>query len=91
MPALGVYACHAEALSWRGLAVANIGFRPTFADGESHPTVEAHLLDFSGELYGQTVSLEFEARLRPEIKFPGVQALLEQIQRDILEARRLLA
>jgi riboflavin kinase/FMN adenylyltransferase len=91
MPAIGVYACHADTPGWRGQAVANIGFRPTFADGQARPTVEAHLLDFSGDLYGQTVSLDFVGRLRPEIKFSGVQALLEQIQRDILEARRLLA
>ena len=91
MPAVGVYACHAVALDWYGQAVVNIGFRPTFAGGEARPTVEAHLLDYSADLYGQTVSLEFVARLRPEIKFPGVPALLEQIQRDILEARRLLA
>ncbi len=91
MPAVGVYACHADAAGWHGQAVVNIGFRPTFAGGEARPTVEAHLLDYSGDLYGQTVSLDFVARLRREIKFPGVPALLEQIQRDIVEARRLLA
>ncbi len=90
-PALGVYACRAGAPGWHGQAVVNIGFRPTFDGGEARPTIEAHLLDFSGDLYGQTVALEFVARLRPEVKFPGVDALLAQIQRDILEARRLLA
>jgi riboflavin kinase/FMN adenylyltransferase len=90
-PAVGVYACRASAPGWQGLAVVNIGFRPTFVGGEARPTIEAHLLDFSGDLYGQTVSLDFVARLRPEIKFPGVAALLEQIQQDILTARRLLA
>ena len=89
-PALGVYACMAGAPGWQGQAVVNIGFRPTFEGGEARPTVEAHLLDFAGDLYGQTVSLDFVARLRPEIKFPGVEALLAQIQRDILEARRIL-
>jgi riboflavin kinase / FMN adenylyltransferase len=90
-PAIGVYACRAVVPGWRGLAVVNIGYRPTFAGGAAAPTVEAHMLDYSGDLYGQTVSLDFVARLRPEIKFPGVPALLEQIQRDILEARRLMA
>ena len=89
-PALGVYACLARAPGWQGQAVVNIGFRPTFEGGEARPTVEAHLLDYSGNLYGEIVSLDFVARLRPEIKFPGVEALLAQIQRDILEARRLL-
>jgi riboflavin kinase/FMN adenylyltransferase len=90
-PAVGVYACWADAPGWRGQAVVNIGFRPTFDGGEAHPTIEAHLLDFAGDLYGQAVSLDFVARLRPEIKFSGIAALLEQIQHDILEARRLLA
>src|SRR5579859_2104187 len=90
-PAVGVYACWASAPGWQGQAVVNIGFRPTFEGAEARPTVEAHLLDFSGNLYGQTVALDFIARLRPEIKFPGVEALLAQIQRDILQARRLLA
>jgi riboflavin kinase/FMN adenylyltransferase len=90
-PAVGVYACRASAPGWHGNAVINIGFRPTFDGGEARPTVEAHLLDFSGDLYGQTVSLDFIARLRPEIKFSGVEALLAQIQQDIVQARRLLA
>ncbi len=90
-PAIGVYACRASGPGWQGQAVVNIGFRPTFEGAEARPTVEAHLLDFSGDLYGKTVSLDFIARLRPEIKFPGVAALLAQIQRDILEARRILA
>jgi riboflavin kinase/FMN adenylyltransferase len=53
--------------------------------------VEAHLLEFNGDLYGQVVALDFIARLRPEIKFPGVEALLAQIHRDIEQARGLLA
>ncbi|MEP7359243.1 MAG: riboflavin kinase [Anaerolineales bacterium] len=52
--------------------------------------IEAHLLDFSGDLYGQPLTLEFIARLRPEQKFPGVEALLAQIQRDIATARQIL-
>jgi len=90
-PAVGVYACRAQAPGWQGQAVVNIGFRPTFEGGEARPTLEAHLWDFSGDLYGQTVSLDFIARLRPEIKFAGVDALLAQIQRDILSARSILA
>jgi riboflavin kinase / FMN adenylyltransferase len=90
-PAVGVYACRASGLGWQAQAVVNIGFRPTFEGDEPRPTVEAHLLDFSADLYGQTVALEFIARLRPEIKFPGIQALLAQIQKDILEARVILA
>ena len=90
-PAVGVYACRAQAPAWQGQAVVNIGFRPTFDGGEARPTVEAHLLDFSGNLYGQTVALEFIARLRSEIKFPGVDALLAQIRGDIVLARNILS
>jgi riboflavin kinase / FMN adenylyltransferase len=71
--------------------VVNIGFRPTFEGSEPRPIIEAHLLDFSGDLYGQRLSLDFVARLRPEMKFPGVDALLTQIKQDIMQARLLLA
>jgi riboflavin kinase/FMN adenylyltransferase len=53
--------------------------------------VEAHLLEFAGEIYGQSVSLDFVARLRSEVKFPGVEALLAQIRQDIAQARQILA
>ena len=53
--------------------------------------IEAHLLDFEGDLYGQPLTLAFIARLRPERKFPGVDALLAQIRRDIDSARAILA
>jgi riboflavin kinase/FMN adenylyltransferase len=71
-------------------AVVNIGFRPTFEGGEARPVVEAHLLDFNGDLYDSTLTLEFIARLRPEMKFPGIDALVAQIHRDIEAARAIL-
>jgi riboflavin kinase/FMN adenylyltransferase len=89
-PGVGVYACRAESGGSVRPAVVNIGFRPTFDGSEIRPTVEAHLLDFSGDLYGSTLTLDFIARLRPEVKFPGVEALVAQIQRDIAEARKIL-
>jgi len=52
--------------------------------------VEAHLLDFDGDLYGQTLALDFIARLRDEQTFPSLNALVEQIQRDIARAREIL-
>jgi riboflavin kinase/FMN adenylyltransferase len=96
VPAVGVYACRAAAggthrPDGQVQAVVNIGFRPTFEGGEARPVVEAHLLDFTGDLYGQTLQLEFAARLRPEQKFPGVEALLAQIRQDIVQARQILA
>jgi riboflavin kinase/FMN adenylyltransferase len=84
----GVYAARAR---WDGVsadAVVNIGYRPTFE--ESQYWIEAYLFDFSGDLYDRTLTLDFLARIRPEMKFPGVDALKAQVQADMGEARRLL-
>lgn len=89
IPAHGVYACW----TWREEtgypAVVNIGVRPSFDNGE--PSVEAYLLDFSSELYGETLGLSFIQRLRPEKRFPDVSALVAQIRADAEAARRILA
>ncbi|HEY6546894.1 MAG TPA: riboflavin biosynthesis protein RibF, partial [Vicinamibacteria bacterium] len=69
-------------------AAVNLGRRPTFGGGE--PTVEAHLLDFDGELYGRSLRVSFMARLRDERRFDGPEALKAQIQEDIRAARRVL-
>jgi riboflavin kinase/FMN adenylyltransferase len=66
--------------------VINVGVRPTF--GETDITVEAHLLDFSGNLYGKRIRLEFLRRLREERKFADVEALRTQIARDVAAARQ---
>jgi riboflavin kinase/FMN adenylyltransferase len=66
-------------------AVVNVGVRPTF--GETALAVEAHLLDFTGDLYGRQVRLAFLDRLRDEMRFPSVEALRAQIARDIEQAR----
>jgi riboflavin kinase/FMN adenylyltransferase len=66
----------------------NIGLRPTF--GKTARTCEAHLLDFSGDLYGATLNVHFAARLRSEQKFDSLQALVAQLQRDKRESRRIL-
>jgi riboflavin kinase/FMN adenylyltransferase len=89
-PANGVYACRAWVNGEAANAVANIGLRPTFESG-SKPILEAHLLDFDRDLYGQPLTLDFIARLRPEQKFNGVQELMAQIQKDIAEARTILS
>jgi riboflavin kinase/FMN adenylyltransferase len=69
-------------------AVVNIGTRPTFEDGPR--TIEAHLLDFDRNIYGQRMIVEFVARLRPERRFDSVEALVEQIRHDTQQARQLL-
>ena len=70
-------------------AVMNVGHRPTFG-GTSDIQAEAHLIDFEGDLYGRRVELMFLSRLRPEKRFPGVEALRKQIAADVGEARRQL-
>ena len=71
-------------------AVTNVGRRPTFKPDDP-PLAEAHLLDFEGDLYGRRVDVTFQCRLREERRFPGPEALREQIGRDVEEARRRLA
>jgi riboflavin kinase/FMN adenylyltransferase len=92
LPADGVYACavHAGGAGGEAVpAVTNIGVRPTF-DGLRH-MVEAHLLDWSGDLYGQTLRLDFFHYLRGERKFNGIEELTAQIRYDAEQARSLLA
>jgi len=81
----GVYVGRADIGSAVYPAVVNIGVRPTFGDSTS--AVEAHLLDFSGDLYGRRIRLTFVRRLREERKFPSVEALRAQIAADVASAR----
>jgi riboflavin kinase/FMN adenylyltransferase len=88
LPRHGVYACWATLGTERFMAVTNIGHRPTF--GGEDATVEAHLLDFDRDIYGQHLVVEFVARLRDEMKFAGIDALVEQIDRDVARGREIL-
>ena len=89
LPRTGVYAVWVSQgdACWPG--VANIGLNPTF--GDDHLSVEAHILDFSRDLYGQTVDLHFVQRLRAEKKFSGIEELKSRIAEDVALARRILA
>ncbi len=89
-PRYGVYATRAWLQSGPVDAVTNVGVRPTFA-GDGQATVETNLLDFDGELYGQSVRIDFVDFLRPEARFSGQEALAEQIRRDIGAARQCLS
>ncbi|MCI0548928.1 MAG: bifunctional riboflavin kinase/FAD synthetase [Candidatus Rokubacteria bacterium] len=84
----GVYVARAQWEGGTAGAVVNAGFRPTF--GENEYWVEAYLLDFAGDLYERTLTLTFLDRVRPEMKFPGVDALVRQVKADIDTARRVL-
>jgi len=86
--ATGVYAGTVETKGGPYGAVVNVGIRPTF--GESQVVIEAHLLDFTGSLYDQSVRLAFLGRLREERKFSGVDALRRQIAEDVETARERL-
>jgi riboflavin kinase/FMN adenylyltransferase len=88
LPADGVYICRARVGQRQYGAVTNVGVRPTFAG--LHRTVEAYLLDFADEIYGDTVELDFLHRLRGEQKFNGVAALVAQITSDVAAARSWL-
>jgi riboflavin kinase/FMN adenylyltransferase len=90
IPANGIYACWAQVGGERVAAATSIGIRPTFTPEESVSHVEAHLLDFKRDLYGQLIKLEFVEYLRPEEKFPSAESLLEQIHRDIEKTREIL-
>jgi riboflavin kinase/FMN adenylyltransferase len=69
----------------------NVGLNPTFTPDKKTANVEAHLLDFDRDIYGQQVKLEFVSRLRDELKFSSVDALIEQIWADIAQTREILA
>lgn len=85
----GVYACLTDVDGQTWKAVTNIGFRPTFGEGILSPRIEAHLLEFSGSLYGEELSLKFVERLRDEMKFDQVSALQAQIKADIDQALQI--
>jgi riboflavin kinase/FMN adenylyltransferase len=91
IPANGIYACWAHLDGQKYQAAINVGVNPTFTPDKQIPNVEAHLLDFRREIYGQEMKLEFVARLRNELKFESVDSLLKQIWADIEEAKRILA
>ena len=76
----GVYACTVQADGKQYMAVTNVGTRPTV--GGSHITAESFLLDFSGDLYGKQITVEFYEFLRPEQKFSSLEELKDQIQND---------
>jgi riboflavin kinase/FMN adenylyltransferase len=85
-PGHGVYAAFANGHA----AAVNVGIRPTFETGRGL-LVEAYLIDFDGDLYGRNLRIAFVARLRGERRFPGVEDLIAQMQRDVEEARDLCA
>ena len=91
LPANGIYACWATLGAEKFMAATNVGFNPTFTPDKHIQSIEPHLLDFNRSIYGEEIKLEFVTRLRDELKFTSVEALIEQIQDDIDKTRTILA
>ena len=85
VPATGVYACFATVGGVHHDAAVNVGVRPTFGGGEL--LIEAHILDFEADVYGEELTLEFVTYSRPELRFAGVDDLVAQMRRDVDESR----
>lgn len=88
-PKTGIYAVTVEYNDKKYKGVANIGYSPTFDDAEF--TIEVHILDFQGDIYGEKIRVNFHKRIREEIKFNSISELSDQIKKDIRVARELLA
>jgi riboflavin kinase / FMN adenylyltransferase len=89
VPGRGIYAGWADTPVGTHQAAISVGYRPTFRKTDLR--VEAHLLDFVGDLYQQRLELRFVARLRDEVQYPDAASLSAQIARDVEETRRILA
>jgi len=88
LPARGVYSCFATVHGVRHDAAVNVGVRPTFGGGEL--LIEAFIFDFSEDIYGADLTLEFVEYTRPEREFSGVGALVARMERDVAESRSVL-
>ena len=88
VPRTGVYAAIVLLHGTRYAAVLNIGYNPTFGNGDR--TIEVHLIDFQGEIYGETLQVYFIERLRDELRFPSADELVRQIQQDVVLGTALL-
>jgi riboflavin kinase/FMN adenylyltransferase len=89
LPPDGVYAVRVEWRGGRADGMMNQGAKPTFQDGRR--TLEAHLFDFDGNLYGEWVRIEWVERLRDVKRFASVEALQQQLERDRIRAREVFA
>ena len=88
IPGDGIYAIWAYVDGKRYMAATNVGVRPTFDEKER--IVEAFILDYSGDLYDSEITVEFVKRLRDELRFETVEALMSQIHEDVEQTRQIL-
>ncbi|MGE0879427.1 MAG: riboflavin kinase [Acidimicrobiia bacterium] len=89
-PALGVYAAWVTVDGVRHRAAVNIGVRPTIYGDHGAPLLEAHFLDFEGDLYGKVITIALVEKLRDEQRFDGLGALMAQLALDVEATRRTL-
>lgn len=90
MPVGGIYACRAYLGGERHMAAVNLGTNPTFTPDKQTLNVEAYLLDFNRDIYGEMMRLEFVARLRDEMRYDTVETLIRQIRLDVEQTRAIL-
>jgi riboflavin kinase/FMN adenylyltransferase len=90
-PSNGIYACWAYLGEERFMAATNIGINPTFTPERQVPSLEAYILDFDRDIYGHNLKLEFVSRIRDELKFDSVEALIEKIHEDVEKTREMLS
>jgi riboflavin kinase/FMN adenylyltransferase len=88
LPGNGIYATIAKLDGKRFLSATNVGIRPTFGEGEK--IVETHLLNYTGDLYGKDMKIEFVQKLRDEKRFSSLEELKAQIEKDVLEVESIL-
>ena len=90
IPAGGIYACWGFVKGRRYRAAVNVGTNPTFTPDKQTLNVEAYLLDFNEDVYDESMRLAFVARLRDELKFDSVEALVKQIDADVVQTEQIL-
>lgn len=89
LPLVGVYATRAYIDEEKKESITNVGYRPTF--GSDELLIETHVFDFDRDVYGKRVRVEFVERVRDEQKFDGPDALVDQIKKDVLKVKGILA
>ena len=89
IPENGVYLVSAEAEGSTHFGMLNIGYRPTLANGTER-SIEVHIFDFSGDIYGKTITISILHHLRKEKEFANIEALKEQLKKDEEECKRII-
>tara|TARA_B110000438_G_scaffold22566_1_gene20429 strand:+ start:80 stop:1015 length:936 start_codon:yes stop_codon:yes gene_type:complete len=88
---MGIFAVKVHGISSNPLdAVASLGIRPTFYEGKK-PLLEAHIFNFNKDIYGRYIDIDFISKIRDEIKFNSADALIEQMHKDAIDAKKILS